>query len=484
MMRRWWSTLFVAVLASVAWAQGDPLSRTAWREDLREDLAIIRQTVEQGHPDPYRYRTKTELDQLFDQIGRELGSRMTAEEFIDATLPIFRSIGDAGTWLAPPDRLQARYDHDVPMIPMHVAIIGGRMYLDEELKGFRSLPNGCEILRINDRPAADILALLREALVPEGGDTARLDRQIERNFPELYRRHVEVNDRFVVAYRTTEGATGEREVFAMTKDEMRQTYRPKGVDLEPWRLEEMPETRSAWLTLGTFEEAELDRRRINPERFLNNVAAALRKSEANLLVIDVRGAHGTDLAMAERVFALIGQEPFRVIRSMSIRSGRVPDSYRYAKPEPEFFAEVGGLYAAEVDGRRELLPNDPRLMWVKPSGKAFQGKVYVVTDGLTTGAAAAFATLAKRSGRARMVGEGTGSNALSFCGGRTLEITLPHSSCKLRVPLVRYVLEGKPEGPADQGEMPTYRVPRRVEDLVRGKDTVREALLQLIAELQ
>ncbi len=481
---RAWGTVFAVLLGLSAMAQADALARTTWQEGLKEDLAIIRQTVEQAHPDPYRYRTRTELDQLADGIGNGLAGSMTAEEFIRATLPFFRTIGDAGTWLAPPQPVQQAYAHDVPMIPLRVAVIGGRLYVDEELKGFRSLPSGCEILRINDLPAAKILAKLRAGQVPEGNDTTLLDRRIEHDFPVLYRRFVGAADRFTVDYTAPNGVAGRQVIMAMTPDEMRQTYRPKGIELQPWRLEEVPATHSAWLTLATFGQEELDQRRVNPERFLNAVLDALRRSEASTLVIDVRGAGGSDLAMAERVFGMIATSPFRVVKSMSIRNGRVPDSYRYARLEPEFFAAVGGMYAEELNGRRELLPNDPRLMWLKPSPKAFKGKVYVVCDGSTTGAAAAFVMMAKRTGRARTVGEETGANALSFCGGKTLEVTLPNTGCILHVPLVRYVPDGIPSGPPDRGEMPTYEVPRRKADLAQGKDTVRDSLLALIAELQ
>lgn len=476
-------------VAGVAWATGalaqtDPVSRTTWREGLLEDLAVIRQTVEQAHPDPYRYRTKAELDQLFDKAAGQLGGSMAAEEFIQAMLPVLQGIGDANTRLDPPADLQEAYGHSVPLIPVHVAVIDGRLFLDDEPKGFRSLPVACEILRINGRTAGQILERLRGAQIPEGRDTTLLDRRIEEDFPVMYRRFVEAGGRYEVEYRTAEGRTGTQEIFALTKDDMRRTYRSKGIDLQSWRLEEIPETRSAWLTLGTFGQAELDRGRINPERFLNNVMDALRKAETTTLVIDVRGAGGNGLDLAEQAFGLVARAPYRMVRSVSIRNGRVPDSYRYARPDPEFFASAGGMYAPEQDGRRELKPDDPRLAYRKPQDKAFQGKVYVVCDGATTGAAAAFVMMARRSGRARTVGEETGTNAASFCGGNTLEVTLPGSGCILHVPLMRHVPEGAYGGPADRGEMPDYQVPRRAVDLAYGKDTVREALLNLIAEMQ
>lgn len=483
-MRRLILIVGAALAMLGACAQENALTKVSSPEALREDLAIIRQTLEQAHPDPYRYRSKAELDQLFDGIGDSFTVPITAEDFMQLTLPAFRAIGDAGTILSPPPALQDIYDHSEPLIPISVAVIGGRLYLDEELKGFRSLPTACELVKINGRSAAKVLGKLRNAQIPEGADTTLLDRRIERNFPEMYRRYVEDAEKFVITYRTADGATDERELFALTKDQMRQTYRPKGYDLQPWRLEEFPATNSAWLTMGTMDPSELERQRISPERFLSSVLDALNKRKTSTLVIDMRGATGQDLGLAEQVFSIIGQEPYRVVKSMSIRSGRVPDSYRYATPTPEFFASVGGMYMPEAKGRRELKVDDPRLQPIKPLSRAFQGKVYVVSDGLTTGAAAAFVMMAKRSGRARTVGEELGSNATSFCGGRFLEITLPRSGCVLHVPLTRYVPDGTPSGPADRGELPNYRVPQRALDLAQGKDTVRDALLNLIAEMQ
>lgn len=465
-------------------AQSDPLAKTYYPEDLAEDLSIIRRTVEQAHPDPYRYHTKAEMDLVFDGVANSFTGPLTAEGFIAATLSAFKAIGDAGHLLTPPITVADAYEHSVPLIPFTVAVIGGRLYLDEELKGFRSLPSGCELLWINDLSAADLLAKLRNAQVQEGADTTLLDRRIERDFPVYYRRYVEPAERFDITYRTSEGVESRKQVFALTKDEMRQTYTPKGYELQPWRMEMLPGIRTAWLTLSTMDMDELQRQRITPERFLNNTMEALRKGDLSTLVIDMRGAGGSDLGLAEQVFALVAQKPYRVVKSVSIRSGRVPDSYRYAAPAPDFFASVGDMYMPELKGRRELKPDDPRLMPVQPLSKAFQGKVYVICDGLTTGAGAAFVMMAKRSGRARTVGEEAGSNAASFSGGQVLEVTLPRTGCILHVPLRRYVPEGTPEGPMDRGEMPKYKVPQRLEDLPKGMDSVRFALLNLITEMQ
>lgn len=463
--------------------QEGPLSRSYYPEYLRDDLAVIRQSLEQAHPDPYRYATRPEVDALFSAVGEGITGPLTAEGFMAAVMPVFRAVGDATTELGPPAAVADAYEHTEPLIPFNVAVIDGRLYLDQELKGFRSLPSGCELLAINDRPAAEVLSQMRTGLVTDGRDTTLADRRIERDFPVLYRRFVGGGERFTVTYRTVDGTTDAKDVFALTKDQMRQTAQPRGHNLAPWRLEEIPEARTAWLTLSTLDADELGRRRIVPERFLNQVLEALRKGGETSLVIDVRGAGGQDLGMAEQVFGLIAKKPYRVVKAMSVRSGQAPDSYKYAEPLPEFFASVGSTYLPESQGRRLLRADDPRLQPVLPLEKAFQGKVYVAANGATTGAGAAFVMMANRSGRARTVGEEIGSNAESFCGGARLTVTLPNTGCILQVPMTRYVPDGVATGPTDRGEMPASPVPQRAEDLAKGKDSVRGALLYLIGEM-
>lgn len=475
----------VAVLAwttAVCRAQGTDVRY--YPEDLRQDLELVRTTLHQSHPDPYRYHTKAELDRTFEEVGAALATPMTGEEFIQAAMPVFRLVADAHTWMAPPAALTRAYEHSEPLIPLELAVLDGALFVDEELKGFRSLPSGSRLLAVNGHTATAILATLRAALVADGGDTTLIDRRIEREFPVLYRRLVERAGEFTVDFIGPDGEARTQKLFALSADEMERSYTPKGLALRTWRLEEMPDIGAGWLTLGSLDREVVEGDGTAPEKFIMTVMETLRKSGAATLVIDVRGAGGRDLGMAEQVFALIAREPYRVVQSMSVRSLQAPDSYKYAAPAAEFYASVGGSYLPDLNGVMTLRPDDPRLEMVKPVGRAFGGKVYVICDGLTREAGAAFVMLAKRSGRARIVGEETGSNAFSFCGGRELEITLPRTACILHVPLTRFVPDGAPSGPIDRGEMPHHAVAQQPWGLVKGKDTVRESLIEMIRELR
>jgi hypothetical protein len=197
------------------------------------------------------------------------------------------------------------------------------------------------------------------------------------------------------------------------------------------------------------------------------------------LVIDVRGAAGADLGMAELAFSMIAKEPYRVVKEITMRQ---PEGY--AEGRVPMYASVGERSLPESDRATSVPADDPRLALTKPYEKAFAGKVYVVCDGLTRDAGAALVMLARRSGRARIVGEEVGSNSMSFCGGREVVITTPRSKLRLHVPSTRFVPEGQGDGPADHGELPHHTVEQQPWGLAKGRDTVRSALMEMIRELQ
>ena len=476
------TTLALFGLAGVVAGQPSETVRRYYPEVMRADLAVLWNTIRSSHPDPYRYHTPAEMDALVDSVRDGLLLPLDAEGYIKALMPVLRAMGDAGTELLLPEALNDAYVHTEPLFPISVAVVDGKLYLNDELKGFQSLPPGCELLAINGIAGTKVLKALRAGLVPEGGNTTRQDRRIEQDFPLLYRRFVGASDRFLVHFRDGEGNEGERTLFAITGDQIQQFHRKQAFELQPWRLEEFPGTRSAWLTLSTLEPKALADAKVVPDKYLNTALDALRKNNCRTLVIDLRGAGGSDLAMAEQVFAMVAQDPYRMVSAISINTGEVPEAY--AGPAPEFYSTVGSLYLPMQDGRRMMRPEDPRLMHLLPMAKTFSGKVYVISNGATTGAGAAVVMVAKRSGRARIVGEEAGSNAASFCGGRTLEVALPGSGCHLVFPLTRYVPNGIPEGALDHGEMPTYPVARMPQDIAKGKDTVRDMLLLLMEELK
>lgn len=481
-MRKWLVGSILVMGASLVQAQGTDPEWRLYPEQMRSDLALLWNDLRQEHPDPFRYTGREQLQRLVDTAWMHMATPMGTEAWLAELMPLLRAVGDAGTQVLPPDDLTGWYRLRSPLLPMRVAVIGDRLYVDEELKGFRSLPPGCELIAVNGMPAKDILQRLRAGLVPEGANTTRQDRTIEQDFPVLFRRFIGRSGRFLVAYRDGEGRIGEQTLMAINGEQIAKFRSDVAQGSMPWRLVQDVAFRSAWFTLSTMDPAVLASERIAPGKFLDHARELLHRSDIRTLVLDLRGAGGGDPDLAAQVFSLVAREPFRAVSAISIGAGVLPADA--VADLAESMAPTGEGWLPAANGRRMLRGDDPRLIWQLPRRDAFHGKVYVLCDGSTTEAAASLAMLIKRSGRGRAVGEETGSNAASWCGGGEREVQLPATGCRLRMPVHRYVPEGPVTGPADHGEMPDHGVERRPEDVATGKDGVRNTVELVIEALQ
>ena len=474
-----------ATLSFGAFAQPHFGGPVIYPEKLHEDLEIMRGLVHQAHPDPYRYCTHSELDRLFDALRDSIRVPIRTDEFQAMLVPVFQRIGDAN--LAPELDLPTFKNlmNSTAVLPLKVRVIEGELYVDEELRGFRSLPVGSRIRAINGLPAHRILDQVGALLLADGANESLRWKLVERYFPWLLLRATGYASGFKLDLELPAGGVIEETLFAITGEEIERSRKPAAEVLFPWSSVWETESGTLWVTMRTLDKDAIESSGQSVERFLGDMLKELKDGRARNLVIDLREAGGRELGMAEVVFATIAREPFRVVQGMSVRSDSPPEGYGFIDPQPEHYASVQAHYLPhDLNGTAFLRPDDDRLVPVQPQARAFDGKVYVVCDGGTRDAAAALVMLAKRHGRARIIGEETGTNAYSFTGGRELLVTAPNSRVRLRIPLVRYLPDGTATGAMDHGEMPHHPVQQRPADIAKGRDTVKRSLLETIKELQ
>jgi hypothetical protein len=69
-MLRWKLSGMAAIVATMAaTAQNGYSEQRPTPEAMRRDVELLRGVIHQAHPDPYRYRTRIELDRIFDRVS-------------------------------------------------------------------------------------------------------------------------------------------------------------------------------------------------------------------------------------------------------------------------------------------------------------------------------------------------------------------------------------------------------------------------------
>lgn len=480
---RW--LILVAAFAAVSGAcvgqgVGD---RTYYPEELREDLELLRTTIHEAHADPYRYVSRAELDRLFDRLRDGLGTTLSVSSFIDSVEVVLRAIGDGHTSCELPLEDAARLERRIPIMPMELSVIDGGLYVRRDKMDFRSIAPGSRVLSIDGIAAEEIIRTLMDEAICDGRSKNGALRLVENDFAILHGMRFGFRTEHKLVCENVHGVLEQVVVHSLTGEEMAAT-RPSQEELLPWRVTFHEDRSLAWVEMKTLDAMALADADQRPEKFLGELLRELEKKEVGILVLDLRGAAGVDLGMAEQVFALVAQKPFRVVQSMAVRSITVPTWYRRAVPLDDFYASAGGRFALEEAGLYVLHPNDERLKDLPASYRRFEGGVYVLQDGLTREAAAAVGILAKRSGRGKLLGEEAGTNSFSYCGGRELLITAPNTGVRFTVPLIRYVFDGAASGPNELGELPDITLQPDAGSLVTGEDGIRKAALTVIEGLR
>jgi len=476
-------TVIGILVLGLAWnlhAQGGHRHPVLYPEKLREDTEVLRSMIHDAHPDPYRYGSRAGLNAAFDRVLDSLAVPVTAGRYLELLMPVFRLIGDAHCYPETGIAAQEHLLHHVPIIPLKVGFLSDGLYVKEELKGFRSLPPGARILAINSIAVDRIVERMERLVIADGANITLRRHLIERDFAVLLNQVAGDTSMFRLRLQVGE-LEEERTIFAMTGDEIARSRKPAGPALLPWSAEWVPESNSVWVTLRTLEAASMERAGQSASKFLAAMLEEVERNGARTLVLDLRGSAGSDPAMADLVFATIAKAPFRTLQRTAPGTA-LPEQGGSVAPKPEYYAFVGR--GGSGAGPADVPVNDEEMEPKAPLDEAFSGKVYVLCDGGTRDAAALLVMVAKRTGRARIVGEEIGSNALRFTGGGELLVTAPNSGLRVHLPLLLYVPEGEATGALDRGEMPHHLLEEQAWGIAKGRDTAKESVLRMLRELQ
>jgi len=472
-------SLFGLLLSHSAVAQSSLGVRYLYPERLREDIEVLREAIHTAHPDPYRYRTKVELDLLIDSVSKALTVPLNEVDFTNAVRPVFKAIGDSHCYSDLATDLTDRMNKNALLIPLQLSLLPDGIYVESELKGFRSIPPGSRLLSINGRKVQEIMDQLIETVITDGANRSFAERTVEKEFPERYHVYFDGASSFNVEFLTPTGERDSKSIFGLTREEINISRKPDG-SLLPWAASWISEYSTMWVTMNTLDAHEMALVGQKPERFLDALLTDLLQNNASTVVLDLRGAGGRELAIAELIFGAFAEQPFKLLSDMYARSATPPEIKAERTMPVDLYASNDGDWTTDARGVYRLPVNDPRLVENNPQQKAFKGKVYVVADGLTRDAAASVVMLMRRTKRAKVVGEELGSNSFAFTGGEEWVVRAPNSRILIHLPLLMYVPSGRGEGPNDRGEQPDHEAHQTPVALTKGQDSLKRSLLQMI----
>lgn len=423
------------------------------KEHIHEDFRILKRTLEELHPDLYRYTDKNEFDARADSILKSLQSDYDPIRLYLKLSPLVTQIKNGHTSIKPPQRLI----DTLSVLPFRLIAFEGKIYVNKYLG---SLPDtslvGYEVKTINKIPIEDIVGKSLQFVSVDGfNNSARFKAVVEDDLALYYGLIYGGSKKYLIHFLDRNGVPLKEEKFdAITYREFLERYDQK--EEFPWSIESLDSGRTARLTIRSFNNTSFSKgRKLYFNKMIDSFFKDINRWGVERLILDIRFNGGGELKNSMLLYSYLANAPFQFTKHLEM-SSISPPTYLY------FTNYEKALKYAPINRKRVLKKSDgvfevsghfsQNLQELKQN--QFKGKLIVLINGNTASAAGAFASCVKNDKRGLIVGEENRDNYTGFSAGVPVILTLPHSGITVSIPIRKFTYaDGQDNG---RGVIPDY----------------------------
>ena len=447
---------------------------------LKLDLRVLREALEEGHPGIYRFTPKAELDRLFRDAEKRLNHPLTALDVYRQLAPVVARLKCGHTSLLP-SRALAGSLADEPLIPIEVVILHGKVYVARDLSAAGGL-DGAEIASINGVAIDRILAPML-AVVHGDGDSA-----IAGPYQLSHRRGFARNLYLISGQRSPfrilyvrDGRTAEATLAGLPSKLIRDTERRRYGDRAAhgnaaWRLLQGGST--GILTVTSFDGRAEDDTPLSV--FFERVFTEIRDKAVSTLILDLRDNGGGEDELGRILLSYFADRPFRYYRDLIVNKLSF-NFFQYVPGLEPLPASVKEMVKQGPDGKYHVVGH-PNWGIQQPASSYFGGKAIVLMNGGSFSTTCEFLAMLHNRGGATFIGEETAGGYYGDTSGAAVGVVLPNSRLILPVQLVGYYLAISGTAQGSHGIRPDYPVEYSIDDVLAGKDPAMDLALRLADE--
>jgi hypothetical protein len=459
----------------------DPGAKMFPVEDLRQDLKVLWDVLDEGHGGFERYTPRETLKKSFDDAAGRLTKPLTEIEFYRLLLPLITAIKDGHTSLRMSGPGRTELLSRPVFFPLELRFIDGKAFVYRNLSGNPEIKTGSELLTINGTSMAQVLARLLPLVPRDAGVQTRPLRLLENpsRFGEYFAAEFGPAESYRLGLRKPAGggeaSFGAAGIKGADINRLLQERYPEAVRRKP--LYELTyQGSTAVITIRGFGDDRGPGAVAYPE-FIHKTFRELADKKAEGLIIDVRGNGGGRDEFGRLLFAHFMDEPFLYYKALERKKEKY-DLVKYIGGGGKS-TETGAL-RKNARGWYDVLDH-PNVGMMKPETPRFMGRTAILVDGLSFSTTGESTSLFHYHKKAVFVGEECGAGYFGNTSGGMALVTLPKTGLQVIVPLTLYTLavDGYPK---DRGIVPDYPVTPTIEDLLAGRDIVMEKALIVLGK--
>jgi hypothetical protein len=462
---------------------------------IKEDVAVLSETIQYIHPNIYRYIDSVSLQKEFETLENVINQNpniTTVYKEVSRFLAKVKcSHAFTNPWNQGPDVKRGLF-FQPDKIPFTFQRIGKRIFIDKNASDNELLKTGWEIDSINGTSTDEVLDRLAAYVTSDGNNyEKKLERLVVLEedkfslFDIFYPLEFGSPEVFDLSLSNTiTGDTVRTTVSAVSK-----TYRTKKLiekygDIkvsfsDGWKFE-LLDGDIGLLSINSFA---VQGKNFDWEEFLDSAFKELNNKQAQALIIDIRDNEGGQGEVAEYILERIIQKPLAVpAMQSSVRYLTIPESFeKHISTWAKFPYSFKGKYEYEENGRYFLKDKySVEAQTYKPRKDGFKGKVYLITGPQNSSATHLMASYASIIDGVTLVGRETGGNVQGLNANFIFFLRLPNSRVEIDIPVVHMWVPLKELQNRDGGIIPDLPFEIDPKDLLNNRDTILEELLDII----
>jgi hypothetical protein len=413
---------------------------------LRGDFVLFRESLKKEHAGLYRYKTRAELDRVFDSCYAMIDRPLTALEFGKTLMYVISSIEDGHTRCGV-FRLLAGHYGDKMLFPFYPYFSGDRAFvLCGSIPG---LPPGTEIVSVDGYSIPELKKNIFRFFPSDGSiETKKMIELNDGAFPILYGWLYGEKDSFNVSYRS--GSDTKRiTIAAQPVKDLVCKFQKNPAGKKPLQLDIVKEG-VALLTIKAFNPDKQNGMTLNFRDFIDSAFNEIAKKKIKDLVIDLRWNGGGADELGALLYSYLAKEPFG------------------------YFASKGTVT------KQVTIKENPLLGVQQPRLNTYLGRVYFLINGSSFSTTADFCAIAKSHNRGLFIGEETGGGYYGNTSGTSVTIQLLASGITVTIPQYKYVNAVTQAKYPDRGTLADYQISPRIEEVLGQVDVPMLFVFELI----
>lgn len=448
----------------------DVISATISQEKLREDIALLKNIVQQVHAGAYAYNSAAQINFIFDSIYNSIETPLSTREFFnkaDAAIDRLRCI-HSNTIL--PDIYYDSISNKSMFFPIPLIVINNRLYVNSSAY---ALQLGSEVIAVNEHPAKNLIKDLGVYAHTDGYSEAARHSAIDDDFGINYYMAYGAFNKFTVQY----SDTGSGQIKTRIVDAEKLKDINKNMYNDTWYFyagdasydfEMKDDQNAAVLTIRTFGyDTYATATAFN--HFIENSFRLVYQNDIRNLIIDLRNNTGGYYSSTYPVLTYLVNTALPEYDSATRRFDKLPFA-SYISPEDS--SKLAGLdssrkrFTATADG--VYTENKEEITQWEPDQHVFKGRLFVIVNEQVASAASNFAAIVKEKGNAIIIGEETGGNNAAH-NAMVFTYELPNSHLKVAIPTKRFYQPVR-QDQKGRGVVPHTYISLTVNDLIDNTD--------------